>query len=99
MALSKPLYHIISENLWTKNSQQEKKRLFELLVAIVLIQVATLGNLVVNFFKSGSNPCHLCDIGLVVLAFLALMCLLGNRLNCTLNTLFAVPVFVYAYFI
>ena len=99
MALSKPLYHIISEKLWTKNSQQEKKRLFELLVAIVLIQVATLGNLVVNFFKSGSNPCHLCDIGLVVLAFLALMCLLGNRLNCTLNTLFAVPVFVYAYFI
>jgi len=97
--LSKPLYYIITEKLWAENPQSDKKRLFELLVVFSIIQFATLFHFVFNLFQTEINSCLACDAAMVLFAFLAITCVIKNRLNCALNTLFAVPVLIYAYYI
>jgi PAS domain S-box-containing protein len=98
MALSKPLYHIAAEKLWPENSADEKKRLFELLVSLATIQLLVVFHLLYNLI-TGSFSCILCDAGTVLVAVVAITCLLNNKLNCVLNTFFTIPIFVYAYYI
>jgi len=98
MPLSKPLYHIIPGKLWPENSAEEKKRLFELLVSLAAMQVLTVFHLLFNLLTK-SFTCLVCDAGTVLVVFLAITCLINNKLNCVLNTLFTVPIFVYAYYI
>lgn len=70
-----------------------------MLVALTILQLAALIYFLYNIWNSSGSPCLICDIGLVLVAFLSLTCLLNNKFNCSLNTLFTVPVFVYAYYI
>ncbi|SHE97057.1 PAS domain S-box-containing protein [Mariniphaga anaerophila] len=99
MPLSKPYYHIITEKLWPESSGENRKKLFELLIAVTILQVASIVNLGMELFAAGERFCLICDIGLVLFAFLAITCLLNSKINCALNTFFTVPVFVYAYYI
>lgn len=99
MPLSKPFYHIITEKLWPDVSGVEKKRLFELLGSLAVLQVGAFIHLVFSLLSGNENFCFICDAGLVLVAFLAITCLLNNKLNCALNTFFTVPLFVYAYYI
>ena len=97
--MSKPFNHIITEKLWASYSPNEKKRLFEILAITALIQLITLGNFVQNLIAPGSMECILCDIGLLIVPALALVCLVRGKINCALNTLFTVPLFIYAFYI
>ena len=97
MALSKSFYHIITGKLWAEIPQKDQKRLFELLVVFLVVQLATLVHFVVNIFNTGS--CLICDTGMVLFAFMAVTCVVRNKLNCALTIIFAVPVFIYAYYI
>jgi PAS domain S-box-containing protein len=99
MALSKPFYHIVIEKLWSEKPGDEKKRLFELLVSLVIIQTAAIIHLIIRLLTITENVCLICDIGLVLMAFLSITCLLNNKINCVLNSTFSIPLFVYAYFI
>ncbi|MFW5774147.1 MAG: ATP-binding protein, partial [Tangfeifania sp.] len=52
-----------------------------------------------NLFQTEVNSCLMCDAAMTLFAFLAITCVIKNRLNCALNTLFAVPILIYAYYI
>ncbi len=97
--MSKNLYNIISEKLWTESSETDKKRLFEMLIVVVLVLLATTLNLLFGLLGSSANDCLLCDIGMIAVAILALTCLLNSKTDCVLNTFYTVPVFIYAYYI
>jgi PAS domain S-box-containing protein len=99
MALNKPFYHTIAEKLWPGVDETEKNKLFELLVPLVVFFFAALLHLIFRLFSVNGNICFICDAGLVLVTFLGLICIVNNRLNCALNTSFAVPLFVYAYYI
>jgi PAS domain S-box-containing protein len=97
--LNKPFYHIITEKLWPESSVENKKKLFELSVAVAILGVATLINLFIKLVASSGSFCLICDTGLILIPVLALTCLFNSKINCALNTIFTVPLFVYAYFI
>ena len=97
--MNKPFYHIITEKLWPESSVENKKKLFELSVAVAILGVATLINLFIKLVASSGSFCLICDIGLILIPVLALTCLFNSKINCALNTIFTVPLFVYAYFI
>ncbi len=97
--MNKPFYHIITEKLWPESSAENKKKLFELFIAVAILGVATLINLIIKLTAGSGSFCLICDIGLILIPVLALTCLLNSKINCALNTVFAVPLFVYAYFI
>jgi hypothetical protein len=99
MPLNKPFYHIITEKLWPESSVENKKKLFELFIAVAVLGLATLVNLLIKLVGSSGSFCLICDIGLILVPVLALTCLFNSKINCALNTVFAVPLFVYAYFI
>ena len=99
MALSKPIYHIITEKLWGENSWEDKKRLFELLVLLAILQIFVIINLLLGLTGVRESICLICDAVLVLMVFLSLTCLFNNRQNCVLNTFYTVPLFVYGYYI
>ncbi len=68
-------------------------------MALIILQLAALIYFLYNILTSSGSLCLICDIGLVLVAFLSLTCLLNSKFNCSLNTLFTVPLFVYAYYI
>ncbi len=97
--MNKPFYHIITEKLWPESSAENKIKLFELFIAVAILGIGTLINLIIKLAGSSGNFCLFCDIGLILIPVLAITCLLNSKINCALNTIFAVPLFVYAYFI
>jgi PAS domain S-box-containing protein len=97
--LNKPFYHIITEKLWPESSAENKIKLFELFIAVAILGIGTLINLIIKLAGSTGNFCLFCDIGLILIPVLAITCLLNSKINCALNTIFAVPLFAYAYFI
>ncbi len=70
-----------------------------MLIVVMLIQLATLFNLIFNLIDSYPDNCLLCDSGMVIASFLAFVCLLNRKQDCVLNTVYSVPVFIYAYYI
>jgi len=90
---------MITEKLWPENSGENKKRLYEMLIAVSALLLISVINLVIKLFAVHENFCLICDIGLVLIAILAFTCTLNAKINCVLNTFFSVPLFVYAYYI
>jgi PAS domain S-box-containing protein len=52
-----------------------------------------------QLFWSSEISCFVCNAGLVAIVALALVCSLRGKISCTLYTLFAAPLFIYAYYI
>lgn len=97
--MSKPFNHIVTEKLWASNSPNEKKRLFELLVISSFTLILSLVFFILKIFSAESGDCLLCYGGIVVVSVLAGICMIRGKLNCTINTIFSIPVFVYAFYI
>lgn len=97
--MDKPLFHIISEKLWAENSPTQKKHLFELLIVFSFFLFATAANFAIKIFNPTLTSCIFCDIGIFLVAAFGALCISKARINCALNTLFVVPVIVYAYYI
>jgi PAS domain S-box-containing protein len=99
MALNKPFYHTITEKLWPGQTATVKQRLYEMLVPLVVLLFISLVHFFFNLFNRGIIFCSVCDAGLVLVSFLAIICLVNGKPGCSLNTVFFIPIFVYAYYI
>ncbi len=97
--MSKPNYNRITEKLWAGNSPNEKKRLFELLIISSIIQLVTLLSFINSTFISENPGNFLLWFGLLIVPALAIICIINNKITCALNTLFTVPVFIYAFYV
>ena len=99
MALNKPLYHTITEKLWPDYSAAEQHRLYGMLMPLGILFIATLVHFIYNLFAKEIDFCTLCDAGVVMVSFLAVICLVNGKISCSLNMAFFIPVFVYAYYL
>jgi PAS domain S-box-containing protein len=97
MTLRKRLYHIVSGKYW--GHLPEKERLYSLFIITALAQFATIANIVYQLFLSSGNSCFLCNAGLVAIVALAMVCCLRGKFNCSLYTVFSIPLFIYAFYI
>jgi len=70
-----------------------------MLIVVILVQLATIINLLFSLFVGSGNKCILCDVGMVAIAILALTFILNSKSDYVLNTFYAIPVFIYAYYI
>ncbi len=77
---------------------KEQKQLFQLLLIWGSIAVLSIVLLIIHLFFNVEG-CIICDIMLVAISHLALSCCLNGKLNCAINIVFALPVFIYAYYI
>lgn len=98
IAMSKSVFHIIAGRVWPNSSEKEKERLFELLGVIVVVQLVTAFFFIYDILENRELPRLLYNTAMVLAVFLSLTCLLKNKINCVLNTLFLLPVFLYIYY-
>lgn len=99
--MSKSFINIVSEKIWTGHAENDKIRLFQMLIVYFVIVIGTLINLFGGFFLNSEpeTSCLICNLSLVAVSIIALSCLYKGRLNCAVNLIFVIPLFVYANYI
>ena len=85
--------------LWTAASFHRKDRHFELLISLMVLQVAALFLLFSRISGGNVSPCLICDIFLVIAVFLAIVFQIKNKTGIVLSLFYTIPFFVYGYYI
>ena len=93
------LFKILSEILWAEHSNHEQKRLFQVLTIWVVLGVGAIIMFARNLFFAATESCFICDIALIATISLGIVCAINGKMNCTINSVFTIPVFIYAYFL
>lgn len=97
--LIKILQHILTEKLWSSKSDQEKKMLFQLFVIWAVSGLASLFFLLFNLIFNSGNFCPICNIAFIIMNAVAIICTINGKIRCSTNTVFAIPLILYAYYI
>ncbi|HKI89864.1 MAG TPA: PAS domain-containing sensor histidine kinase [Draconibacterium sp.] len=97
--MTKSWYHIISERLWPNIPTNNKIRLLKLLAVLLVLFFIAISNLIIHLVASEGTNCFVCDLGIIITIVLAGVCLLNGKLDCVLYLTFAIPLFIYAYYI
>lgn len=97
--LLKSIFKILSERFWAAQTEPEQKQLFQLLVIWAIIGVVTAAFFVGHLVNFNASHCLICDVLLIAVAVMTVVCLLNAKLKCALNTTFSIPIFTYAYYI
>lgn len=97
--LLKRISNILTSKFWAAHETTKQKQLFQLLLFWGGIGVLSLLLLVVHLVNQNSENCLICDIMLVAISALAVVCSLNGKINCAVNAIFSIPVFIYAYYI
>jgi len=92
------LFKILSDKLWINHTIQEKKKLFQLLIIWVILGLASVLFFIYNLVFVSEEFCIICNIVLIALMVLGIICAVNGRINCVLNLVFAVPLVLYAYY-
>lgn len=92
------LHNKLQTKLWGTHSVRESKTLFQLLITWSILGVVSTLYLVFNLLFSAGEYCLICNLVLIVLPVLAIICSLNGKVNCTLNVVFALPLIVYAFY-
>ncbi|MCY1719602.1 PAS domain-containing sensor histidine kinase [Prolixibacteraceae bacterium Z1-6] len=53
----------------------------------------------IHLISPDTGNCSICDIMLIAVSVMAVMCSLNGKIICAINSTFSIPVFVYAYYI
>ncbi len=64
-----------------------------------IIQGVTVFTFAYSLVKPAEGDCFLCNLGLLLVPLLAIVCLLNKKINCALNTTFTIPLFIYAFYL
>ena len=93
------LFKISSKKLWAGHSFTEQKRLFQLLIIWAILEICALFVIAFHLFAQSGDSCTICNIALISIITLGILCTFNGKTECTINFVFAVPVFIYAYHI
>lgn len=93
------VYKILSNKLWAKHSVDEQRRLFHLLIIWTILGICAILLFLENLIVGNINSCLLCNSGLLLMISLGVLCIINGKSNCTINTVYSIPLFIYAYFI
>lgn len=97
--MTKSWFHIISDQLWPDIPTSTKSRMLKILAVLSVSLTIALINFMVHLAASEGINCFLCDLGIIITIVLAGVCLLNGKLDCVLYLTFAIPIFIYAYYI
>lgn len=97
--MANTLHKILSEKYWSARPESEKKKLLELFFIWTVAGVAAVIYLIYNLIFKFGEACILCNIFLVTITVLGIICILNGKINFALNLIFSVPLIVYSYFI
>ena len=92
-------FEILSKKLWAAHPPHKQKRLFQLLLIWAAFGIFALSLMSYNLIISSTEQCLICDISLIAVAILGVICSINGKIVCSLNVIFSAPLFVYAYFI
>lgn len=99
MALNNPIIHSISKVTGSKLTSAEREKYRELIVVLFVLLGASFLHFVFGLFTSETIAGNVFDAGIVIVTFSALKFILNNKVNRSMNMVFTVPLFVYAYYI
>jgi len=85
--------------LWPNIPTNNKIRLLKLLAVLLVLFFIAISNLIIHLVASEGTNCFVCDLGIIITIVLAGVCLLNGKLDCVLYLTFAIPLFIYAYYI
>ncbi len=90
---------ILKRKYWATFSEKEQKQLFQLLLFWGAIAVFGIFLLTVHLLLPDFEGCFICDIVLVAVSLMAILCALNGKRDCSINVIFSVAILVYAYYI
>ena len=85
--------------MWPNIPTNNKIRLLKLLAVLLVLFFIAISNLIIHLVASEGTNCFVCDLGIIITIVLAGVCLLNGKLDCVLYLTFAIPLFIYAYYI
>lgn len=94
----KNLQNILTDKLWFNQTSQNRKKLLNLLTAWAGIEIFSVIYFLYSVFSGFENSCIVCNILLVAMAALPIVCALNGRINCTVNSIFILPLVLYSFF-
>lgn len=92
------LHNNLQKKLWETHTNREAKTLFQLLFIWIILGVASVLYLTYNLLFHLGDFCIICNLVLLVLSVLAIICSVSGRIKCALNVVFAIPLVVYAFY-
>ena len=94
----KDLQNILTEKLWFNQKSQNQKKLFNLLIAWTFIEIFSVAYFIYTVFFSVDESCIVCNVLLVAMAALPIICAVNSRINCSVNSIFILPLVLYSFF-
>lgn len=96
--LIKDLHNILFDKLWFNQTSQNGKKLLHLLIAWAGIEIFSVVYFIYSVIFSLGDSCIVCNILLVAMAALPIVCAINGRINCSVNSIFILPLVLYAFF-
>jgi PAS domain S-box-containing protein len=96
--LIKSLFTILSDKLWFEQSLPEKRKLLQLLVFWTVVELFALIFFLYSIIFNFEDSCMICNVLLVAMAALPIICSINGRINCSVNSVFVLPLVLYSFF-
>ena len=96
--LTTKVFTILSDKFWDKKSSQEKKKLFQLLLVWAGVELFAFLLLFYNTISRIQSSCIICNVLFVAMAALPLACIINGRVRCAVNSIFLLPLILYAFY-
>ncbi len=92
------MFTILSDKLWFEHSLTEKRKLFQLLIIWAVAELFALLFFLYNIIFSFDNTCVICNVLLIAMAALPIICTINGRINCSVNSVFVLPLVLYSFY-
>ena len=92
------LQHIFKGKFWSELSEQEQLKLSQLLIFWAFIEIFAISYFIYSIFFKSENSCLVCNILLIAMATLPIICTINGRINCSVNSIFILPLVLYSFY-
>ena len=92
------ILNIIRKKDWINQADENKNKLAGIFLIWSLAKVTGIVFLLINFLLKYDESCLICNIVWVAVAIIPIICSLNGRINCALNSVFALPLILYSFY-
>ena len=92
------MHHILTDKLWLDHSPQEKKKLWQLLLVWAITEILVLLFFFYTAIFNNENISFISHVLLVAMAALPIICAINGRINCSVNSVFLLPLVLYSFY-
>ena len=92
------LQHSFKGKFWAELSEQDQKKLNQLLIVWAVTEVFAISYFVYSILFNFENSCIVCNILLTAMATLPVICAINGRIHCSVNSIFILPLVLYSFY-